>query len=79
MQHCLVIGAYFHYSGGWSGARAYDVSPQGPNTNDPFFIVEATKQEGGGNSAGAGGAGADEEWPRIGGSSGYHRMAGRLS
>ena len=33
--------------GGWSSARAYDVSPQGPNTNDPFFIVEATKEEGG--------------------------------
>lgn len=44
LQHCLVIGAYFHYSGGWSGARAFDVSPQGPNTNDPFFIVEATKE-----------------------------------
>ena len=43
LQHCLVIGAYFHYSGGWSAPRAYDVSPQGPNTNDPFFIVEATK------------------------------------
>jgi len=44
LQHCLVIGAYFHYSGGWSPARAYDVSPTGPNTNDPFFIVEATKE-----------------------------------
>ena len=23
------------------------MSPQGPNTNDPFFVVEATKEEGG--------------------------------
>mgnify|MGYP004179659097 FL=1 len=22
LQHCLVIGAYFHYSGGWSSAPA---------------------------------------------------------
>ena len=43
LQHCQVIGAYFHYSGGWSPARAFDVSPRGPRTNDPLFIVEATK------------------------------------
>lgn len=43
LQHCQVIGAYFHYSGGWSPARAFDVSPQGPRTNDPLFIIEATK------------------------------------
>ena len=43
LQHCLVIGAYFHYSGGWSPARAFDVSPTGPKTNDPLFVVEATK------------------------------------
>ena len=90
------------------------MSPQGPNNNDPFFVVEATKEEGGDVSftltlapapaptptltlsptvnrtltlnptltltqAEAGGGGAEGEWPRIGGSSGYHRMAGRLS
>ena len=44
LQHCQVIGAYFHYSGGWTPARAFDVSPSGPNTNDPLFIVEATKE-----------------------------------
>lgn len=43
LQHCLVIAAYFHYSGGWEPARAFDVSPSGPNTNDPLFIVESTK------------------------------------
>ena len=43
LQHCLVISAYFHYSKGWTPARMFDVSPQGPNTNDPLFIVEATK------------------------------------
>ena len=51
------------------------MSPQGPNTNDPFFIVEATKLPEGG----AGAAEEVEEWPSRGGSSGYHRMAGRLS
>ena len=54
------------------------MSPQGPNTNDPFFVVEATKQ-GSGVEGQAGGAGGAEEWPRRGGSSGFHRMAGRLA
>jgi len=44
LQHCLVIAAYFHYSAGWSGpARIFDISPEGPRTNDPLYIVEATK------------------------------------
>jgi len=42
-QHCVVIGAYFHYCGGWSPPKAFDVSPTGPSTNDPLFVVEATK------------------------------------
>mmetsp|Transcript_32433 Transcript_32433/g.80421 ORF Transcript_32433/g.80421 Transcript_32433/m.80421 type:complete len:300 (-) Transcript_32433:96-995(-) len=44
LQHALVIGAYFNYAGGWSKARAFDVSPSGPRTNDPLFIVEAIKE-----------------------------------
>ena len=43
LQHCQVIGAYFHYAGGFAPARAFDVSPKGPRTNDPLFIVEGTK------------------------------------
>lgn len=43
LQHCLVIGAYFHYAGGWAKPRAFDISPSGKGTNDPMFIVEATK------------------------------------
>ena len=43
LQHCLVISAYFHYAKGFTPARMFDVSPTGPNTNDPLFIVEATK------------------------------------
>eukprot|EP00316_Scyphosphaera_apsteinii_P005633 CAMPEP_0119326048 /NCGR_PEP_ID=MMETSP1333-20130426/67323_1 /TAXON_ID=418940 /ORGANISM="Scyphosphaera apsteinii, Strain RCC1455" /LENGTH=258 /DNA_ID=CAMNT_0007334229 /DNA_START=117 /DNA_END=893 /DNA_ORIENTATION=- len=43
LQHCLVIAAYFHYCGGWEPANAFDVSPRGPNTRDPLFIVESTK------------------------------------
>lgn len=45
-QHCLVIAAYFHYSKGWAPARIFDVSPQGPRTNDPLFVVEAVKGDG---------------------------------
>ena len=49
-----------------------------------FYPVEGKEhlsyREGGAGGAGAGGAGAaGEEWPMLGGSSGYHRMAGRLS
>ena len=43
MEHCLVIAAYFHFSKGWKPARIFDASPTGPRTNDPLFIVEATK------------------------------------
>ena len=43
LQHCLVIAAYFHYSQGWTRATMYDASPTGPRTNDPLFIVEASK------------------------------------
>lgn len=43
LQHCQVIGAYFHYSGNWSSPKAFDVSPRGPRANDPLFIVQATK------------------------------------
>ena len=44
LQHCLVIAAYFHYSGGWAApARILNASPQGPRTENPLFIVEATK------------------------------------
>jgi SAM-dependent methyltransferase len=45
LQHCLVIAAYFHYAKGWQPARIFDASPTGPNTNDPLFMVEATKGE----------------------------------
>lgn len=44
LQHCLVIGAYFNYCGGWTPAQAFDVSPTGPKTNDPLFVVQATKK-----------------------------------
>mmetsp|Transcript_74627 Transcript_74627/g.224388 ORF Transcript_74627/g.224388 Transcript_74627/m.224388 type:complete len:148 (-) Transcript_74627:100-543(-) len=43
MEHCLVIAAYFHYSKGWMRAKIFDASPSGPRTNDPLFIVEASK------------------------------------
>ena len=43
LQHCLVIAAYFNYCGGFTDASAFDISPTGPRTNDPLFIVEASK------------------------------------
>ena len=46
LQHCLVISAYFHYSKGWIPAKIYDISPQGPNTNDPLFLIEGIKGDG---------------------------------
>ena len=42
-NHIKIIGSYFHYAGGFAPARAFDVSPKGPRTNDPLFIVESTK------------------------------------
>jgi len=30
LQHCLVIGAYFNYAGGWTHANAFNISPQAP-------------------------------------------------
>jgi hypothetical protein len=43
LEHCLVIAAYFHYSKGWTKAKMFDASPQGPRTHDPLFIIEAAK------------------------------------
>ena len=46
LQHCLVIAAYFHFAGGWvPNPSIFDVTPRGPRTNDPLFVVEGIKGE----------------------------------
>lgn len=38
-----VIGAYFHYAGGWEAITAQDRSPKGADTSDPLFAVWARR------------------------------------
>jgi len=41
--HLRVLGTYIHFEPGLSEPRAFDISPQGPGTNDPMYIVEASR------------------------------------
>jgi SAM-dependent methyltransferase len=41
--HLRVLGTYIHFEKDMSEPRAFDISPQGPGTNDPMYIVEATR------------------------------------
>ena len=41
--HLRVLGTYVHFAGGLSEPRAFDISPKGPGTNDPMYIVTAKK------------------------------------
>ena len=40
VQHVFIIGAYFHYSGGFKPAESLDISPN-PGFSDPLFIIKA--------------------------------------
>lgn len=40
IQHVFIIGAYFHYSGGFKPADSIDISPN-PGFSDPMFIIRA--------------------------------------
>lgn len=44
LAHLLVIGAYFHYAGGFEAPHAFDVSPQGRGAHDPLFVIEGVKK-----------------------------------
>ena len=41
--HLRVLGNYIHFQPGLSEPRAFDISAQGKGTNDPMYIVEATR------------------------------------
>jgi len=41
--HLRVLGNYIHFAGPFGAPRAFDISPSGPGTNDPMYIVEATR------------------------------------
>lgn len=41
IQHCFIIGCYFHFAGGFSRPRAIDISPG--RFSDPMFIITAQK------------------------------------
>ena len=44
--HLRVLSNYIHFADGAFGPiTALDISPQGPGTNDPMYIVTAAKRE----------------------------------
>ena len=46
LQHMFIIGAYFHYAGGFQKAEAIDVSPNSfPFGSDPMYIIQAKKEQ----------------------------------
>lgn len=42
LEHIFIIGAYFHYAGGFEKAESIDISPA-PGLSDPMFIIQAKK------------------------------------
>jgi len=48
LDRLRLVGAYFHYAGGWSKPNAFDLTAKGKNgmgvaTKDLMWIIEATK------------------------------------
>ena len=41
--HLRYLGTLVTFTDGLSAPRAFDVSARGPGTNDPMYIVEATR------------------------------------
>ena len=41
--HLRVLGTYIHFEPKLAEPSAFDISPKGPGTNDPMYIVEATR------------------------------------
>lgn len=42
MEHIFIIGAYFHYAGGFLPAEGIDISPR-PMFSDPMYVIQAAK------------------------------------
>lgn len=43
--HIQVVGAYFHYAGGFDPPQAFDISPA-PGRSDPMYVVQARRTNG---------------------------------
>jgi SAM-dependent methyltransferase len=43
--HIQVVGAYFHFAGGFTAPQAFDLSPA-PGRSDPIYVVQATRAVG---------------------------------
>ncbi|XP_071721481.1 uncharacterized protein [Rutidosis leptorrhynchoides] len=41
-DHIMIVGAYFHYAGGFEPPQAVDISPN-PGRSDPMYIVHSRK------------------------------------
>ncbi|KAI3782804.1 hypothetical protein L2E82_12860 [Cichorium intybus] len=41
-DHVMIVGAYFHYAGGFEPPQAVDISPN-PGRSDPMYIVHSKK------------------------------------
>ena len=44
LDHIWIVGAYFHFAGGFQGLAAEDISPK-PGKTDPMYVVFARKAE----------------------------------
>ena len=42
--HLRVLSTYIHFTPGLSEPTVLDVSAKGPGTNDPMYIVSATRK-----------------------------------
>ena len=43
MDHIWVVGAYFHFAGGFEAPQAVDISPGPKGKSDPMYVVYARK------------------------------------
>ena len=43
LDHIWIVGAYFHFAGGFQGLAAEDISPK-PGKTDPMYVVFARKE-----------------------------------
>ncbi|EPS66602.1 hypothetical protein M569_08173 [Genlisea aurea] len=42
-EHVMIVGAYFHYAGGYEPPKAVDISPE-PGRTDPMYVVYSRKK-----------------------------------
>jgi Methyltransferase domain len=46
LEHCYIVGSYFHYAGGFDAPQSIDISPQTGGITDPMYVVTACKSSG---------------------------------